>query len=116
MKPLILGVVGTTMSLTAIACGGKKIVDVRVTDQAIQMSHTLAGGQTEFRITNAGTRDHSMKIAGSGIEIESVDVPPGETRSLMLDVPDSGGFNVFCAVGDHTAREKGVVVKIMNET
>jgi hypothetical protein len=104
-----------TMSLGVVACSGTQTVDVKITDNEIQMPRIVPSGDVEFRITNAGTRDHSMKVVGSGIEIESSDVPPGETGSLKMAIPPGAGFNVFCEVGDHTAREKGAVVKVNNQ-
>src|SRR5688572_16008684 len=102
-----------TIAVTGVACGGSaNVVDVRLTDTGIEMPRSLEVGATEFRITNAGTRDHSMKIAGSGIEVESVELPPGERGSLELTLPEGAGFNVFCAVGDHTAKEEGVIVRV----
>jgi len=105
-------VVAAAMLLSVTACRGTQTVEVKLTDQDIQMPRVVPSGDVEFRISNVGTRDHSMKVVGSGIEIESSDVQPGETGSLKMTIPPGAGFNVFCAVGDHTSREKGAVVKV----
>jgi len=104
--------IAAAMSLSVTACRGSQIVEVKLSDQDIQMPRVVPSGDVEFRISNVGTRDHSMKLVGSGIEVESSDVQPGETGSLKMTIPPGAGFNVFCAVGDHTAREKGTVVKV----
>ena len=72
------------------------------------MPRSVPSGDLEFRIRNEGTRDHSMKIVGGGLEVESATIEPGEAGTLKVSLTPNR-FDAFCAVGDHTSKERGEV-------
>ena len=84
------------------ACSGKpaarsgiQTVQVRITDQGIEMPSSLPSGATTFEVTNSGTSEHSFGLTGPAGE-KKLDEPlkPGESASL--DVPlDIGTYRVY---------------------
>ncbi|RPI50238.1 MAG: hypothetical protein EHM55_21840 [Acidobacteria bacterium] len=91
---------------THAACGRpRQVVEVVLTDQGIQIPKSVPSGEVEFRITNAGTRDHNLKIVGGGLEVESAVVEPGKSATLDTTLTTSR-FDTFCAVADHTSKER----------
>ena len=79
-----------------------------LTDSGIEIPRTVPTGDVEFRITNAGTREHNLKIVGGGLEAESAVVEPGKSTTLQTTLTTSR-FDTFCAVGDHTSKERNEV-------
>jgi len=75
---------------------------------------TILGGKLKFVVTNAGTMPHGFEIEGeiNGEEVEWViePFPPGETRTLKVDLPP-GHYEVYCPVPGH--REKGMEAELV---
>ncbi len=91
-----------------VACGGNpseeaevQTVQVRITDDHIEMPNPLPAGATLLEITNAGTHTHSFGIEGPAGDIK-LDEPlkPGETNSLEAMYLDSGTYRVYCPVDE----------------
>jgi uncharacterized cupredoxin-like copper-binding protein len=90
-----------------VACGGDSIeeeaqtVQVRITDNRIEMPNPLPTGATQFEITNAGSHDHSFGITGPVGEI-TLEKPlkPGETASMEAMFLDTGTYRVYCPVDE----------------
>lgn len=86
-----------------VACGGDSVeeevqtVQVRVTDNKIEMPNPLPTGATQFEITNAGSHPHSFGIIGPAGDIK-LDEPlePGESTSLEAMFLDTGTYRVYC--------------------
>jgi plastocyanin len=60
-------------------------------------------GTYVFRAVNSGDGVHALEIEGEGIEEETVDVPPGESTLLRVNL-DPGTYTLYCPVGDHEER------------
>jgi len=78
-----------------------QLVQVRVTDTAIEMPNPLPTGAAKFEITNAGTHEHSFGITGPVGEI-ALEKPlkPGETATLDEMFLDTGTYRVYCPVDE----------------
>ena len=86
------------------------VVEVKLTEFAIEMLTTVPPGQMSFSVTNAGTMEHNFEVEGEGIE-KTFDTPlqPGETRHLQVDLP-AGTYMVYCSVDDH--KERGMQLEL----
>ena len=79
-------------------------VEVRLTDYAIEMPHTLPAGPTLFHVRNEGKKTHSFKIEGPGIdELLSKPVKPRADGSLQVTL-QPGDYKVYCPVGSHESK------------
>lgn len=62
-------------------------VDVRLTDAAVEMPTSIAGGQKTFIVTNTGDKDHNFKIEGPSVsKAFASDLKPGETKHLEVNL------------------------------
>jgi plastocyanin len=88
------------------ASGGGDVVDVALTDFAIEPSAiTLDPGSYTFRVTNDGAALHALEIEGPSGEVETSDLAAGESAELNVDLED-GEYEMYCPVGDH--RDRGM--------
>jgi len=88
------------------ACGGAKsatqpqgqTVQVRITDQGIEMPLSLPSGVTTFQVTNSGSGEHSFGVSGP-VGDKKLDhaLKPGESASLDV-ILDSGTYRVYSPV------------------
>jgi plastocyanin len=80
------------------------IVEVRLTEYAIEMPQTLPPGPTTFAIRNEGQKNHSFRIEGPGLgEMAPVIVRPRKTGSLQVTL-QPGDYKVYCPIGSHSAK------------
>ena len=85
-----------------VACGGDdteeqqiQTIQVRITDQRIEMPEELPTGMAIFKVTNAGTREHSFAVTGPSGDIKLEDsLAPGETGELEM-ILDTGTHRVY---------------------
>jgi uncharacterized cupredoxin-like copper-binding protein len=79
-------------------------VEVRLSEYAIGMPHTLPAGPTAFLVRNEGHKSHSFKIEGPKIDgqLEAI-VRPGGTGSLEVTL-QPGEYKVYCPIGSHAAK------------
>jgi plastocyanin len=91
------------------------VVEVRLTEFAIQMPTTVPPGSVTFSVTNAGTMEHNFEVEGQGIETKfDTNLKPGETRSLEVDLA-AGTYMVYCPVDDHKARGMRLELKVAQQ-
>ena len=98
---------GLTAAIAAEKPQGEKTaatVEVRLSEYAIGMPHTLPAGPTAFLVRNEGHKSHSFKIEGPKIDgqLEAI-VRPGETGSLEVTL-QPGEYKVYCPIGSHAAK------------
>jgi uncharacterized cupredoxin-like copper-binding protein len=80
------------------------VVDVRLTEYAIEMPHTLAAGPTTFTVHNEGRKNHSFKVEGPGLtELLEKSVSPGATGQLRVTL-QPGEYKVYCPIGSHSVK------------
>lgn len=80
-------------------------VEVRLSEYAIEMPHTLPAGPTTFLVRNEGKNTHSFKIEGPGIAGMMLETPvrPRKTGTLQVTL-QPGDYKVYCPVGSHEAK------------
>jgi len=95
LLPIVLG-------LASVA--GAAEVEVRLSEYAIEMPHTLPAGPTTFLVRNEGKNTHSFKIEGPGIaEMLEAPVRPRKTGNLQVTL-QPGDYKVYCPVGSHETK------------
>jgi hypothetical protein len=78
------------------------VLEVQITDAAIQLPSSAATGKTLFKFTNSGADEFEVKIEGPGIDKE-VKVDAGATETVELDL-QAGTYKVS---SDHPAHSMG---------
>ena len=66
-------------------------------------------GSIEFNVNNRGEDDHNLAVRGGGQEYGKIDVAPGESDTLTLDL-GLGSYTLYCSLPDH--EEAGMSVNI----
>jgi hypothetical protein len=102
-----------------VACSGGKAqeeaptVQVRVTDNAIEMPNPMPTGAVKFQIINAGTHEHSFGITGP---VGDITLPqplkPGETASLDEMFLDTGTYRVYCPVDEKHGESMQIALNV----
>jgi uncharacterized cupredoxin-like copper-binding protein len=83
-------------------------VEVRLSEWKIEMPGSLPAGSTRFKVVNAGTKKHTFKIEGPGIEKKlAKDLKAGETGELSVDLKP-GTYHVNCPIGFGAHKRKGM--------
>jgi plastocyanin len=99
-------------AVTPAADSGPQLVDVSLTDFAIDMPETLPAGKVRFNVTNNGTVPHSFVVEGEGVSKRLANnVPPGGSAKLNADLKP-GTYTVYCPVGEGAHRTKGMEVTL----
>jgi plastocyanin len=116
---LLAALVGAVLySLIAPVTAGERlvaVVEVKLTEFAIEMPKTVPPGQMTFSVTNAGTMEHNFEVEGEGIEKKfDTNLKPGETRDLQVDLP-VGTYTVYCTVEDHKDRGMRLELKVAQQ-
>ena len=97
---------------TPAAASEPQLVDVSVTEFAIDMPTTLPAGKVRFNVTNNGAVPHSFVLEGEGISKRLANnVPPGGSAKLNADLKP-GTYTVYCPVGEGAHRAKGMEVTL----
>jgi hypothetical protein len=87
------------------------IIEVKLTEFAIELPKTVPVGKMVFSVTNAGTMEHNFEVEGQGIEQKfDINLKPGETKNLHVDLP-VGKYTVYCPVNDH--KKRGMELELM---
>jgi hypothetical protein len=61
---------------------------------------TLAAGRVVFNAANLGEDDHNLSVRGGGTEYGKVEVAPGDTGSLVLQLTP-GTYTLYCSLIGH---------------
>jgi Cupredoxin-like domain len=108
---------------TLAACGGGKEqaantseaqepVVVTLAGHDINMPESLPSGFVTFEVTNEGDSLHGFEIAGPGTDEKVEGIPPGETRTLQVDL-QPGTYRVYCPVADHGKTGMQLALKVV---
>jgi uncharacterized cupredoxin-like copper-binding protein len=120
MKPtsnIVIRVIGLalaflmTFGLSIMAAPpGDNTVNVTLSEYKIDMPSSLPAGPTTFNVTNAGSKKHTFKIEGNGIE-EKLKSSLNEKESGALHVDlKPGTYKVTCPAMGHT--HKGMTMEL----
>ncbi len=94
----------------ATPTAGANTVEVKLSEYKIDMPTTLPAGAVTFRVTNAGTVEHSLTVEGQGIKKTfDKNLQPSETNTLQVNL-SPGAYQVYCPVDDH--RNLGMLVNL----
>jgi hypothetical protein len=86
---------------------GAIVVEVRLTDDSIEMPNEISGGKVEFEVSNAGESPHGFVIEGVDGGIDDLRADQLETLRVELD---PGTYTVYSPVeGD---RDAGLEVQL----
>jgi uncharacterized cupredoxin-like copper-binding protein len=108
--------------LTLAACGGgqeqaentseAQSVEVKLAGHDINMPESLPSGFVTFEVTNEGESVHGFEIAGPGTDEKVEGIPPGETRTIQVDL-QPGTYRVYCPVADHGKTGMELALKVV---
>jgi uncharacterized cupredoxin-like copper-binding protein len=71
-------------------------VDVKVSENRLDLPKKLQPGKTGFVVHNDGMESHSFEIKGEGLDKKFLmSVPPNETKVLHVDLKP-GSYKAFC--------------------
>ena len=97
---------------TPAAASEPQLVDVSLTEFAIDMPTTVPAGNVRFNVANNGAVPHSFVLEGEGISKRLANnVPPGSSAKLNADLKP-GTYTVYCPVGEGAHRAKGMEVTL----
>jgi hypothetical protein len=75
-----------------------RIVAVDETEFAIALSRPTVGvGEVTFNVYNRGMDDHDLAVVDAGGSLQVVAVPPGETRTLVVQL-NAGTVKLYCSL------------------
>jgi hypothetical protein len=63
---------------------------------------TLAAGRIDFNAANLGEDDHNLSVRGGGKEYGKLDLAPGDSGTLTLEL-GLGTYTLYCSLPDHEA-------------
>lgn len=106
--------VSTLLHSVSLAVAGDApipIIEVKLTEFAVELPKTVPVGKMIFSVTNVGTVEHNFEVEGKGLEKKfEMNLKPGETRNLQVDLP-AGTYTVYCPVDDH--KKRGMQLELM---
>ncbi|HEX2767597.1 MAG TPA: hypothetical protein VHR55_13280 [Candidatus Limnocylindria bacterium] len=121
-RPAALGAVLLVMALALAGCFNERdentnegtnpspgaiAVEVRLTDDGIEMPSEISGGKVEFEVSNAGASPHGFGIGGVDGGLD--ELRPDKLETLRVEL-DPGSYTVYSPVdGD---REAGLEVQL----
>jgi plastocyanin len=68
-------------------------------------------GTVRFRVTNDGKTVHALEVEAPDGEVETENIQPGKSATLVAELGESGSFVMYCPVGNH--RELGMEGKVV---
>jgi hypothetical protein len=89
-----------------------RLVDVSLTNFAIDMPTELTAGPVRFNIVNNGAAPHSFVLEGEGIRKTLANtLQPGNSARLNADLAP-GDYTIFCPVGEGAHRAQGMELEL----
>jgi manganese oxidase len=93
---------------TAAAATGPTIIDVSLTEFAIDGQLNVPPGPVTLRVTNDGAMQHDLAVDGLGVGTPML--AAGESHELALGSLGEGTYELICTVAGH--RESGMVATL----
>jgi uncharacterized cupredoxin-like copper-binding protein len=87
-------------------------VNVTLSEYKIDMPNSIPAGPTTFHVTNSGTKKHTFKIEGNGIEEKlKSSLKEKESGTLQVDLKP-GTYKVTCPIIGHTHKGMSMELKV----
>ena len=87
-------------------------VNVTLSEYKIDMPSSVPAGPTTFHVTNSGTKKHTFKIEGNGIEEKlKSSLKEKESGTLQVDLKP-GTYKVTCPIIGHTHKGMSMELKV----
>lgn len=101
-----------TPAATDATAASPQLVDVSLTNFAIDMPTELTAGPVRFNIVNNGAAPHSFVLEGEGIRKTLANtLQPGDSARLNADLAP-GVYTIFCPVGEGAHRAQGMELEL----
>jgi uncharacterized cupredoxin-like copper-binding protein len=68
-------------------------------------------GTVRFSVTNDGKTVHALEVEGPDGEVETENIQPGKSATLVAELGEEGSYVMYCPVGNH--REQGMEGKVV---
>jgi uncharacterized cupredoxin-like copper-binding protein len=87
--------------------GGSVIQTIQLSEKEFSINPNTVTltkpGTYEFDVTNDGTITHALQIEESegGMEVESGEISPGESKTVRFTFSGDGSFEMYCPIGSH---------------
>ena len=89
-----------------------KKVNVKVTENSIDMPKRVEPGKTAFVVKNSGKEKHNFEVRGHGIDKKfMLALAPDETKVLHVDLK-TGKYKAVCLMTDHENKEIAVSLTV----
>ena len=88
--------------------GGAPIKTITITETEYKLTPTSVtvdkAGTYEFKAVNNGSVAHALEVEGNGVEEETDDIAPGQSKTLKVTFKKTGSFEMYCPVDGHRAQ------------
>lgn len=58
-------------------------------------------GSVRFELDNAGQAPHALEVEGPKGEVETQQIAPGKTGTVVAELDKPGTYTMYCPVGNH---------------
>jgi iron uptake system EfeUOB component EfeO/EfeM len=83
-------------------------VNVKVTEDSIDMPKSVEPGKTAFVVKNSGKENHNFEVRGHGIDKKfMLALAPDQTKVLHVDLK-TGQYKAICLMTDHEKKKIAV--------
>jgi archaellum component FlaG (FlaF/FlaG flagellin family) len=87
-------------------------VEVRITDNGVQMPASLRAGKTAFIVRNTGKQRHNFEIEGEHLEKSFwFGIAPKDRKTMQVDLKP-GSYEAHCSVTEHANKETRVKLSV----
>jgi predicted DsbA family dithiol-disulfide isomerase len=77
-------------------------VEVKITDDGVQMPKSLRAGKTAFIVANTGKQKHNFEIEGENLDKSFwFAIAPKDSKTMQVDLKP-GTYEAHCSVAEHS--------------
>jgi len=87
-------------------------VQVKITDEGVEMPRSLRPGKTAFIVANTGKQKHNFEIEGENLDKSFwFAIAPKDSKTMQVDLK-RGTYEAHCSVDDHAGKEARVKLAV----
>lgn len=87
-------------------------VQVKITDEGVEMPRSLRPGKTAFIVANTGKQKHNFEIEGENLEKSFwFAIAPKDSKTMQVDLK-RGTYEAHCSVDEHEGKEARVKLAV----